>query len=1435
MANEKTTIEIGAVDRTAAAFASVQKNLERIDAPLMRINNILGVVAGGAVAGFAAAIVKAGEEGQESMRRLEAVLKATGNQSGFTAQQLDQVADSMARVTKFDDESIRDATATILKFGNIAGDQLTRVLKLSTDYAAFNKTDMSSAAEALGKALASPAQGMERLQRQVGYLTQSEKDLIRELEESGDRIGAQTKLLEILEGKIGGAADAMNKGFTRAVGDAKKALNELFELIGKQGDDAFSVKALDTLSSAMRGIKQLVEEGHFLERFIALTLAAQGNPVAAALLLGKNVADADVRAGGKPLPTADPLAAGLAQERAQREADRAALKKLDEELARHNKWWTEEQKKANAERQRDAYETAQRIQKGEEESAQESAEAWQYWDKYVLEEERKLVAERLALGEAYVKQQEFDAEQTTEAWLYYNKFVLDQEKKRKEESEKTWGGFLSGIESAFRDTFDRIYEGQINSFADFAQALADIFKRIFLDFVYQALAKPFVLQLVASGAGAMGMSGLANAATGQLGSLAAGGGFAATGAEFVQGAMGTFVGPAAPGSAAALGGEFAAFMTNPATIAVLAAVAVIVAARNRAGGPKEGGSYFGAYDAAGRFTGDLTVPGSDNGRFFTPAGGDSTMRAFGDKLAEGFFSTLRRLGGTTGGIDFGFGFDKDPQGRAASRVSSLVRDSAGNVVYSNTASAGRDDADFDRALGLEAKRAMLAALQASDLPEAIAALLAPVDAISAAADDIDKALAAAEAMAQVISALAELNIPGLDVAALQGFQRDGEELAATLQRVGGLWGQYAQLFTTDAERLAQAQGQITATFAGLGVAVPDSMEAFKALVDGLDLTSETGRAAWEALMEVAPAFAAVANAAQDAADKAAAAASTMLASFDAVMGQLRGSPYTRTIQQQQLDTALGQFRGANAWSQGLSLDGLMGQILTITREDFRNYSADMQGLITQILTLYQSLNSLADPVSTITATVAPAIDTTADAAAHLTTKLDLLAQIYALNGDAVSAAAIKEHQRALALEEIRRQDAAAGTIGELEGLTTTLWQLQDAAAAAAEAAALESRRADLRLQILEMTEGPEAALAVRRENELKGVDDLTAGLMRQVWAMEDADRAAKKVVEAMKETAAAMEEVARFRDTVSGAILSIRSTQPGFDMVGYQAGQVGAARAALAGADSLEARLAAGEKLRDAIMGRYQAELDAANAAHQAQEEAARAAIDAANQLNQAFRNIGDYARSLLLGPDSPLTAQQRLATAGDQYRTLLARARGGDLAALGQLQGAATDYLGQARSSYASSGAYVGIFGEVQTALEQLGARAGPDQVYAENTAAWQSSLLDIQTRAITELEGLQTLTDGWTAELQDTLDEQGIAFANIDLSTAQIAENTRNLPERVGTVIEGAIEVQRQTTKALAEAVAAAQRTAGGDTVAAINALPAAIAAATAATARR
>lgn len=78
------------------------------------------------------------------------------------------------------------------------------------------------------------------------------------------------------------------------------------------------------------------------------------------------------------------------------------------------------------------------------------------------------------------------------------------------------------------------------------------------------------------------------------------------------------------------------------------------------------------------------------------------------------------------------------------------------------------------------------------------------------------------------------------------------ELAGGLEQLSALSTQYYQSFYSEAERQANLAAQLSESFAALNVAMPDTRDGFRALVDGLDLTSESGQKMFAELMKLVP-------------------------------------------------------------------------------------------------------------------------------------------------------------------------------------------------------------------------------------------------------------------------------------------------------------------------------------------------------------------------------------------------------------------------------------------------------------------------------------------------------------------------------------------------------------------------------------------------------
>jgi hypothetical protein len=98
----------------------------------------------------------------------------------------------------------------------------------------------------------------------------------------------------------------------------------------------------------------------------------------------------------------------------------------------------------------------------------------------------------------------------------------------------------------------------------------------------------------------------------------------------------------------------------------------------------------------------------------------------------------------------------------------------------------------------------------------------------------------------------------------------GDAASALLDVFGGLenftqaTGAYYQAFYTEAERNTKTTEQLTTALSGLGLAMPESLQGFRQLVEAQDLNTEAGRKAYAAMMQLAPAFAQVTNAADQA-------------------------------------------------------------------------------------------------------------------------------------------------------------------------------------------------------------------------------------------------------------------------------------------------------------------------------------------------------------------------------------------------------------------------------------------------------------------------------------------------------------------------------------------------------------------------------------------
>ena len=172
-----------------------------------------GWIAGAAALGGFVAIQRAAirefAEAERINLRFNAVLKATGDVTGFTRGQLQNMAEEMSRSFAVDDDGIKAAMATLATFRTVSGEVFEGTLRAAQDLSVTFGGDLQSNTLALGKAMEMLAGGQaDGLRKAFKALTVAQEDHIKQLAESGQTYQAQQELLNALRGSLGGTGEA---------------------------------------------------------------------------------------------------------------------------------------------------------------------------------------------------------------------------------------------------------------------------------------------------------------------------------------------------------------------------------------------------------------------------------------------------------------------------------------------------------------------------------------------------------------------------------------------------------------------------------------------------------------------------------------------------------------------------------------------------------------------------------------------------------------------------------------------------------------------------------------------------------------------------------------------------------------------------------------------------------------------------------------------------------------------------------------------------------------------------------------------------------------------------------------------------------------------------------------------------------------------------
>lgn len=787
---ESKTI-LTAEDKTAGAFSSFTRNIQQAQGMAAGLYGSLAALGGSAVIGGFAALVNKGLEAADAMNKMS-------QRTGIAVEELSQLSYA-AKLADVSNEGltkgIKGLSDMMVKANDATSIQAATMKALGVDI----KGGLAPALDKIADQFAKLPDGATKTALAVDLFGKAGQDMIPLLNQGSDGIKRMKEEADQLGLTISGkvAADAERfKDNMAAIGTgAEKAATTLATRMAaaladvtdamKQaqkesgllmatwvglGGLASKVFTDDGLSDIEKTQKKIAELKNGMAELREKLIAAQevGDKFRLDQLIG-----AVVKSSAELRQLNDQLIALYKNQAAdeQRKKDAAEAKKTEEARILAIKERFEAEKKAAAERKA-----------WNDKLAKEDIKGWVAYADAVFAEADQLNKDLAKISEDYWANEAKMKQLDEKGWIaYIDATINEYERELTEAGKQTkswhqtqideWKPFMDGIEGAFRDGFGRMLEGGKGWWKSFTQGLANTFKTTVADFLYQAFAKPLVLNIIANLAGMTGLSGLASAAN------------AATG----TGAGSQLLGLGGAGS------------TLFSTAGLFAAVA--------AGGYGLGSMGAGALGAGerGQKVGGITgmlgggLLGAIIGKFTDPNGLANRTADFG-----GGRSNYWHGGGSSAFGNFGITNDKwfsdadmlakvqTFQTGLAAAENALAKYLTGDQIKkvtdalasSKNYSFGTEHGDFAGTLGQILK----------DRIDAIVAAVDPslkkwLDSFTGTGDEL---AAYAETLLQVNKALGSdevkgllAQIPELTIDGLMGMKQAGESLADTFQRVVG--------------------------------------------------------------------------------------------------------------------------------------------------------------------------------------------------------------------------------------------------------------------------------------------------------------------------------------------------------------------------------------------------------------------------------------------------------------------------------------------------------------------------------------------------------------------------------------------------------------------------------------------------------------------------
>jgi hypothetical protein len=197
--------------------------------------SVAGIGVAAAISGLIVGLKKCVDAAAESEAitvKLNQVLKSTGGVAGVTSDMALDLADSLSKVTTFEDDVIVSAEAMLLTFKNIGKDIFPAATEATLDLATMMGGDLQSAAVMLGKALNDPIQGIGALRRVGVQLEDDQERQVKSFMAINDIASAQKIILGELSSELGGQARAAAETYSGRMMQLQNTIGNVAESLG---------------------------------------------------------------------------------------------------------------------------------------------------------------------------------------------------------------------------------------------------------------------------------------------------------------------------------------------------------------------------------------------------------------------------------------------------------------------------------------------------------------------------------------------------------------------------------------------------------------------------------------------------------------------------------------------------------------------------------------------------------------------------------------------------------------------------------------------------------------------------------------------------------------------------------------------------------------------------------------------------------------------------------------------------------------------------------------------------------------------------------------------------------------------------------------------------------------------------------------------------